>query len=63
MSDAHPPAHLDTTADHHDDHGSGHEHEGERLGPIDVVVWGAGLLGVLLGGVTALAFVVSTGRF
>lgn len=74
MSDAHPAAHIDTAADRHDDHavgggghdddhGTGHEHEVDRLGPIDVVAWGAGLLGVLLGGVTALAFVLSTGRF
>ena len=74
MSDAHPAPHADTAPDHHDadadggtgshddDHGTGHEHDGEALGPIDVVAWGAGLLGVLVGGVTALAFVLSTGR-
>jgi hypothetical protein len=74
MSDAHPPTHPDTAADHHDDHlsaspgghdddhGTGHEHADEALGPIDVVAWGAGALGILVGGVTALAFVLSTGR-
>jgi hypothetical protein len=63
-------AHVDTgagtTGDHAaggDDHGAGHGHgEPETpLGPVDVVTWGAGLLGVLLGGVTALAFALSTG--
>ncbi len=72
MSDASQTAQPDTAADHHDDHGGGgghdddhgvgHEHGEEALGPIDVVAWGAGLLGVLVGGVTALAFVLSTGR-
>lgn len=70
-------AHADTgagsTADHPaasgdhaaggDDHGAGHGHGDAEapLGPVDVVAWGAGLLGVLLGGVTALAFALSTG--
>ena len=71
MSDAHPDSHPDTSADHHDDHGAGghdddhgagHEHGDEALGPIDLAAWGAGLLGILVGGVTALAFVLSTGR-
>jgi hypothetical protein len=70
MTTAHADTAADTaaatTADHAavgDDHGAGHGH-GEAevpLGPVDVVAWGAGLLGVLLGGVTALAFALSTG--
>jgi hypothetical protein len=71
MTDAHPASHPDSAADHHDDHdagahdddhGAGHEHGEEPLGPIDIAAWGAGLLGILVGGVTALGFVLSTGR-
>jgi hypothetical protein len=71
MTDAHPAPDADAAAEHHDDqadpaghgddHGAGHEHEGESLGPIDVAAWGAGLLGLAIGGVTALAYAVSTG--
>lgn len=52
-----PDAHDD--ADHgHEDHG----HEGgQALGPVDVTAWGAGALGVLLGLVVALGFVLATG--
>jgi hypothetical protein len=41
----------------HDDHAHGYE---EILGPIDVVAWGAGVLGVVLGAAIALAFALST---
>jgi hypothetical protein len=66
LATAHADTGAGTTADHAaggDDHGAGHGHgEAEApLGPVDVVAWGAGLLGVLLGGVTALAFALSTG--
>jgi hypothetical protein len=46
---------------HDDDHGPGHEHAGEALGPIDVAAWGAGIVGVLLGAVIAVAMAMSTG--
>jgi hypothetical protein len=46
---------------HDDDHGAGHEHAGEALGPIDVAAWGAGIVGVLLGAVIAVAMAMSTG--
>jgi len=74
MNNAHPSSHPDTAADHHDDHdgavagghdddhGVGHEHDDEALGPVDVAAWGAGVLGFLVAGVTALAFALSTGR-
>jgi hypothetical protein len=41
----------------HDDHGHG---DRDILGPIDVVAWGAGVLGVVLGLAVALAFALST---
>ena len=72
MTDAQPAPVADTAAEHHDehalaagghddDHGTGHEHEAEALGPIDLAAWGAGLLGLAIGGVTALAYALSTG--
>lgn len=41
----------------HDEHG----HDALPLGPIDIYAWGAGLLGVALGVVIALAFASATG--
>jgi hypothetical protein len=41
----------------HDDHGHG---DYDILGPIDVVAWGAGVVGVVLGLAVALAFALST---
>lgn len=38
-----------------------HDHDAVPLGPIDVIAWGAGLLGVGLGVVIALAFAAATG--
>lgn len=50
------------TDGHGDEHGHGdHAHDdGERLGPIDLTAWGAGLLGVVLGLVVAFCFVLAT---
>ena len=41
-------------------HGEGHDTV--VLGPIDVAAWTAGLLGVLIGLVMALGFVIATNR-
>jgi hypothetical protein len=65
------PGHTGTAdahaADHHapDDHGDDHGHDDhahteEPLGPIDVRAWGAGLIGVVLGLVMTLCFVLAT---
>ena len=44
--------------DHGDTHGpDDHAHEGVELGPVDVMAWGFGALGILLGLVVAVAFV------
>ncbi len=40
----------------HDDHG----HGSEALGPLDPMAWGAGVLGIGLGLVVALCFVIAT---
>lgn len=40
----------------HDDHGHG---DGEALGPIDVKLWGAAALGVLLGLVVVVALMLA----
>ena len=70
MSDPHAsdaPGHADAVAhhepdDHGDDHGhDDHAHGSETLGPIDVAAWGAGALGVALGLVVTIAFMMSTG--
>lgn len=60
------PGHA-RAVDHHDtsDHGDDHDHDDhghaeEPLGPIDVRAWGAALLGVALGLVTAACFMVAT---
>ncbi len=56
------PAHHvdDHMSAHDDDHGEGHMHA-EALGPIDVAAWGAGLVGLAIGGAMALVFAVTTG--
>lgn len=46
-----------------DELGHGHDedgHDGEALGPIDSTAWAAGLVGVALGLVVALCFVLAT---
>ena len=48
--------------DHGDDHGhDDYGHLDEPLGPVDVVAWGACILGVAVGLVTAFCFALSTG--
>ncbi len=49
------PAAEDAAA--HDEH-EAHE---AALGPIDVTAWGVGLLGVLIGVITAACFAIATG--
>jgi len=46
--------------DHGDTHGhDDHAHGGTGLGPIDVMAWGMGALGILLGLVIAVAFIAA----
>jgi hypothetical protein len=46
--------------DHGDTHGhDDHAHGGTDLGPIDVMAWGFGTLGILLGLVIAIAFLAA----
>ncbi len=61
--------HLDPHAEtaHGDDHGhadahghGGHGSNEAPLGPIDVAAWGAGILGVVIGLVIVLCFVLAT---
>jgi hypothetical protein len=48
----------DHGGDHgHDDHNMGEGHEAEALGPVDVTMWGAAVLGVALGLVVFLAVI------
>jgi hypothetical protein len=65
--DADQPGHEGAVAHHApDDHGEDHGHDdhahedSDLLGPIDVIAWGAGVLGVVLGLAVALAFAMST---
>lgn len=54
----HDPAHPAT--DHgQDDHGHGEE----ALGPIDITMWGVGILGVALGLLVAICAAFATGVF
>ena len=39
-----------------------HEQDVQALGPIDVAAWGAGILGVGIAIVMAIAFVMATGN-
>ena len=49
------------TDDHGDDHGhDDHAHAEEPLGPIDVAAWGAGVLGIGIGLVIAVCFLLAT---
>jgi hypothetical protein len=48
--------------DHGADHGhDDHAHEGEALGPVDPMAWGAGILGILGGLVVAVLLAVAAG--
>ena len=63
---AHDPAHPDS--DHgHDDHDAGAHggdgHGGEVLGPVDVTMWGVGLVGVALGLLVTVCVAFATGVF
>jgi len=51
-----------TTDDHGEDHGhDDHAHDDSMpLGPIDVIAWGAGALGVVLGLAVVWAFALAT---
>ena len=65
-SDAMAGPHGSTTdhgADHgHDDHAHGDEPHGDTaLGPPDLRIWGAALLGIALGLVVVVAFAKSAG--
>ena len=62
------PGHDGAVAHHAtDDHGDGHGHDdhahgdGDFLGPIDVIAWGAGVFGIVLGLAVGLAFALATG--
>ena len=61
-SAGHDPAQA--SSDHgHNDHGGGHGHGGEALGPIDVTMWAVGILGVALGLLVAVCIAFATGVF
>jgi hypothetical protein len=66
--DSDRPGHEGAVAHHApDDHGEDHGHddhahdEAMPLGPIDVVAWGVGAIGVVLGLAVAAAFALSVG--
>ena len=40
----------------HDDHG----HAADTLGPIDTVMWGVGVLGVIVAAIIVVGFVIAT---
>jgi hypothetical protein len=47
--------------DHGADHGhDDHAHGGDALGPLDRMAWGMAALGILLGLVVAIAFLLAT---
>ncbi len=51
-------------ADHGDDHGhDDHGHAEAPLGPVDVAVWGAGILGLAIAVVVAACFALATSDF
>ena len=65
--DADAPGHAGAVAHHApDDHGEDHGHDdhahddSDPLGPIDLIAWGAGIFGIVLGLCVALAFVLAT---
>jgi hypothetical protein len=65
--DADAPGHEGAVAHHAtDDHGEDHGHDDHAhddsmpLGPVDVIAWGAGILGVVLGLAVVWAFYLAT---
>ncbi len=74
MSDTHNPTVPDqhgssdlvagphgSTSDHGEDHGhDDHAHAGEALGPIDLAMWGVGVLGVVAALVIVAGFALAT---
>lgn len=56
MSDTH----ASTTADSHGSHDE-HGHAADTIGPIDVKMWGVGLVGVIVAVVMIACFVLATG--
>jgi hypothetical protein len=61
MSEQRTEPHGDESADLDEEHPNEHDHDGEALGPIDSTAWAAGVVGVALGLVVALCFVLATG--
>jgi hypothetical protein len=66
-TEIHPEAHgadgmvgpHGSMADHGETHGhDDHAHGGESLGPVDRGLWGAAVLGILLGAVVAVALAI-----
>jgi hypothetical protein len=62
MSDEHSTEQGDSAADHgHGDDGHGGDgHDVAPLGPVDVAAWGAGVLGIGVALVIAVAFMMAT---
>jgi hypothetical protein len=56
----HDPVHANSDLGHAD-HGGDHGHGSEELGPIDVVMWSVGLLGVALGLLVAMCVAFAVG--
>ena len=56
MADDHGTAGAHGDAAHGDEHGGDAHGEAEALGPIDVTMWGAAVLGIALGLVVFIAF-------
>jgi hypothetical protein len=69
MSEAHASDAMTGPHGSMDDHGESHGHddhahsgsESSVLGPVDVQAWGAGLIGIVLGLLVALAIGVASG--
>jgi len=56
MADDHGTAGAHGDAAHGNEHGGDAHGEAEALGPIDVTMWGAAVLGIALGLVVFIAF-------
>jgi hypothetical protein len=51
-----------STSDHGDGHGhDDHAHPSDALGPIDWTMWGAGVVGVIMGLIVTAGLVAATG--